>query len=85
VMENARKLGERNWRNAARNRDSWQKFLKKAWPKRGCCANDEDDMFSAHLQLTVVCILRNSNTVSMSECMCVLLSPYNSRTVYVNT
>jgi hypothetical protein len=23
VMEDARKLGERNWRNAARNRDSW--------------------------------------------------------------
>jgi len=30
VMEDARKLGERNWRNAARNRDSWQKLLKKA-------------------------------------------------------
>jgi len=29
VMEGARKLGERNWRNAARNRDSWQKLLKK--------------------------------------------------------
>jgi len=23
VTEDARKLGERNWRNAARNRDSW--------------------------------------------------------------
>ena len=30
VMEDARKLGKRNWRNAARNRDSWQKLLKKA-------------------------------------------------------
>jgi len=30
VMEDTRKLGERNWRNAARNRDSWQKLLKKA-------------------------------------------------------
>ena len=30
VVEDARKLGERNWRNAARNRDSWQKLLKKA-------------------------------------------------------
>ena len=30
VTEDARKLGERNWRNAARNRDSWQKPLKKA-------------------------------------------------------
>jgi len=28
VMEDARKLGERNLRNAARNRDSWQKLLK---------------------------------------------------------
>ena len=26
VMEDARKLGERNWRNAARNWDSWQRF-----------------------------------------------------------
>jgi len=43
VTEDARKLGERNWRNAARNRDSWQKLLKKAWPKRDCCANDDDD------------------------------------------
>jgi hypothetical protein len=30
VMNDARKLGERNWRNAARNRDSWQKLLRKA-------------------------------------------------------
>ena len=30
VMEDARKMGERNWRNAARNRDSWQKLLKKS-------------------------------------------------------
>jgi len=29
VMEDARKLVERNWRNAATNRDSWQKLLKK--------------------------------------------------------
>ena len=35
VMENARKLGERNWRNAARNRDIWQKFLKKALVQKG--------------------------------------------------
>jgi len=27
VIEDATKLGERNWRNAARNRDSWQKLL----------------------------------------------------------
>jgi len=30
TITDARKLGERNWRNAARNRDSWQKLLKKA-------------------------------------------------------
>jgi hypothetical protein len=30
TMEDARKLGERNLRNAAKNMDSWQKFLKKA-------------------------------------------------------
>jgi hypothetical protein len=30
MMDDARKLGERNWSNTARNRDSWQKFLKKA-------------------------------------------------------
>jgi hypothetical protein len=26
---------ERNWRNAARNRDSWQKFQKKALAQSG--------------------------------------------------
>jgi len=35
VMEDDRKLGERNWRNAARNRDSWQKLLKKALAQKG--------------------------------------------------
>jgi len=30
VTEDARKLWERNWRNVARNRDSWQKLLRKA-------------------------------------------------------
>jgi len=35
VMEDARKLGERNWRNAARNRDSWLKLLKKALAQKG--------------------------------------------------
>ena len=35
VTEGARKLGERNWRNAARNRDSWQKLLKKAMAQKG--------------------------------------------------
>jgi len=35
VVEDARKLGERNWRNAVRNRDSWQKFLRKALAQKG--------------------------------------------------
>ena len=35
VTEDARELGERNWRNAARNRDSWQKLLKKALAQKG--------------------------------------------------
>jgi hypothetical protein len=35
VMDDARKLGERNWRNAARNKDGWQKLLKKAWAQTG--------------------------------------------------
>jgi len=34
-MEDARKLWERNLRNAARNRDSWQKLLKKALAQKG--------------------------------------------------
>jgi hypothetical protein len=35
VKEDARKLGERNWTNAARNRDSWQKLEKKALAQNG--------------------------------------------------
>jgi len=35
VMEDARMLRERNWRNAARNRDSWQKLLKKVLAQKG--------------------------------------------------
>jgi len=35
VTEDARKLWERNWRNAARNRDSWQKLLKKVLAQKG--------------------------------------------------
>jgi len=35
VMEVTRKVGERNWRNAAGNRDSWQKLLKKALAQKG--------------------------------------------------
>ena len=33
--EDARKLGERNWRNAASNTDSWQKLLKKDLAQKG--------------------------------------------------
>jgi hypothetical protein len=35
VMYDARKMGERNWRNAARNRDSWKKLLRKALAQKG--------------------------------------------------
>jgi hypothetical protein len=35
VMEDARKLGDRNWRNAARNRDSWRRLLKNALAQKG--------------------------------------------------
>ena len=45
VMEDARKLGERNWRNAARKRDSWQKLLKKVLAQRGRSANDDNEYF----------------------------------------
>ena len=34
-MEDARKLGERNWRNAVGNRDSWQKLMRKALAQKG--------------------------------------------------
>jgi hypothetical protein len=35
VKEDARKLGERNWRNVARNRDSWRKIQTKALAQNG--------------------------------------------------
>ena len=35
MMEDARKLGERNWRNTARNKDSWQNVLNKALAQKG--------------------------------------------------
>jgi hypothetical protein len=35
VREYARKLGKRNWRNAASNRNSWQKLQKKALAQNG--------------------------------------------------
>jgi hypothetical protein len=33
--DDARTLGEKNWRNAARNKDSWRKLLRKAWAQIG--------------------------------------------------
>jgi hypothetical protein len=35
VMDDTRKLGEKNWRNAARNKDGWRKLLKKAMAHNG--------------------------------------------------
>jgi hypothetical protein len=35
VTDDAKKLGERNWRNAVRNRDRWQKLLRKALAQKG--------------------------------------------------
>jgi hypothetical protein len=39
-MDDTRWLREKNWKNAARNKDGWRKLLKKAWAQLGCCAND---------------------------------------------
>jgi hypothetical protein len=35
VMDDARTLGEKNWRKAARNKDGWRKLLRKAWAQIG--------------------------------------------------
>jgi hypothetical protein len=35
VMDDGRKLGEKNWRNAASNKDGWRKLLKKVWAQIG--------------------------------------------------
>jgi hypothetical protein len=35
MMDDTRKLGEKNCRNAARNKAGWQKLLKKAWAQTG--------------------------------------------------
>jgi hypothetical protein len=35
VTGDAKKLGERHWRSTARNRDGWQKFLRKALAQSG--------------------------------------------------
>jgi hypothetical protein len=61
VKEDAWKLGERNWRNAARNRDSRQKLKRRPWLRLGCCADDDDDMapmasnYPSYLNVNVRC------------------------------
>jgi hypothetical protein len=35
VTGDAKKMGERHWRSTARNRDGWQKFLRKALAQSG--------------------------------------------------
>jgi hypothetical protein len=35
VMDDARTMGERNWRNAARKKDGWRKLPRKAWAQIG--------------------------------------------------
>jgi len=35
LMDDARKLGEKNWRNSAKNKDGWRKLLRKAWAQIG--------------------------------------------------
>ena len=35
VMDDARKLGEKNWRNAVGDKDGWRKLLRKAWAQIG--------------------------------------------------
>jgi hypothetical protein len=47
-MDDVRKLGEKNWRNAARNKDGWRKLLKKDLAhKIRCRADDDDDEIKA--------------------------------------
>jgi hypothetical protein len=40
-MGDAKKLGGRNWRNAARRGTAGGSFTRRPWLKMGCCANDE--------------------------------------------
>jgi hypothetical protein len=43
VMDGARTLGQKNWRNAARNKDAGRKLLRKTCQlKQGCCDDDDD-------------------------------------------
>ena len=42
MRENARKLGERNWRKAARMGTAGGSYKRRPWLTVGCCANDDD-------------------------------------------
>jgi hypothetical protein len=35
LVDDARKLEKKNWRNVARSKDGWQNLLKKAWAQTG--------------------------------------------------
>jgi hypothetical protein len=44
VDKDVKALGERNWKNIARNREIWQKLLRKAMAQKGLlCQYDDDD------------------------------------------
>jgi len=43
VYEGARKLGCRNWRAAAQDRDLWRHCLRRPSPTQDCRAEDDDD------------------------------------------
>ena len=60
VMGDAGKLGERNWRNGARNWDSWQKLLKKALAQKGAVVLM---MMMIQIQLTYGMLGYHSGTV----------------------
>ena len=85
VMEDARKLGERNWRNAARNRDSWQKLLKKALVQKGLLCqwwwwwllNTEVAISLFTDKIIVVCnFFRNANTWAKTLIYCTAINTY---------
>jgi hypothetical protein len=35
MMDDAKTLGEKNWRNSASSKDGWWKLLRKAWAQIG--------------------------------------------------
>ena len=58
VTDDARTLGERNWKNTARNRG--RSFWRRPWLKKGRCANDDDDDDE-------ICILEIRSTHTTTE------------------